>query len=73
MPWPLPLLPEIVYGPFTSGRLGATLEINLLPANLRVCNLSCGYCHFRRTQWRQAGSRRRGPLAHAGSNRRGGV
>jgi wyosine [tRNA(Phe)-imidazoG37] synthetase (radical SAM superfamily) len=55
MPWPLPLLRDIVHGPFTSSRLGISLEVNLLPANLRVCNLTCGYCHFSRTTWRNRG------------------
>ncbi len=49
---PLPLLQAIVYGPVASNRLGATLGVNLLPANLRVCNLHCGYCHFSPTRWR---------------------
>lgn len=55
MPCPLPLLQDIVYGPVASNRLGASLGVNLLPANLRVCNLNCGYCHFTATKWRDRG------------------
>ncbi len=52
---PLPLLQDIVYGPVASNRRGASLGVNLLPANLRVCNLHCGYCHFSPTRWRDPG------------------
>lgn len=49
---PLPLLQELVYGPVATNRLGASLGVNLLPANLRVCNMECRYCHFSATRWR---------------------
>jgi wyosine [tRNA(Phe)-imidazoG37] synthetase (radical SAM superfamily) len=52
---PLPLLQEIVYGPVATNRLGASLGVNLLPANLRVCNMTCAYCHFSSTRWRDGG------------------
>jgi wyosine [tRNA(Phe)-imidazoG37] synthetase (radical SAM superfamily) len=58
---PLPLLQDIVYGPVAANRLGASLGVNLLPANLRVCNLNCGYCHFSPTRWRD-----QEPTAHGG-------
>lgn len=53
MPLPLPLLREIVSMPAASNRLGTSLEVNLLPANLRVCNLRCAYCQFSATRWRE--------------------
>ncbi|MBN1249978.1 MAG: hypothetical protein JXC32_20105 [Anaerolineae bacterium] len=42
---PLPLVPGIVYGPIRSRRLGLSLGINLLPADLKVCSFDCIYCH----------------------------
>jgi wyosine [tRNA(Phe)-imidazoG37] synthetase (radical SAM superfamily) len=41
-----PTLERIVYGPVRSRRLGASLEVNLLPAGRKVCNMNCAYCHY---------------------------
>lgn len=38
------LFPEPVFGPIHSRRLGASLGINLLPANAKVCSFECVYC-----------------------------
>lgn len=35
-----------VYGPVVSRRLGRSLGINLLPNEIKVCSLDCGYCQF---------------------------
>ena len=45
----LPLERGIVYGPIASRRLGISLGINLLPANLKVCSYDCVYCHYGHT------------------------
>jgi wyosine [tRNA(Phe)-imidazoG37] synthetase (radical SAM superfamily) len=38
------LFDDIIFGPVTSRRLGASLGINLLPANSKFCNFNCIYC-----------------------------
>ena len=38
------LFDEIIFGPVKSRRLGASLGINLLPANGKFCNFNCIYC-----------------------------
>lgn len=38
------LFEEIVFGPVKSRRLGASLGINLLPGNRKICNFNCIYC-----------------------------
>lgn len=38
------LFDEIIFGPITSRRLGASLGINLLPTTAKVCNFNCIYC-----------------------------
>ena len=38
------LFNSIVFGPVISRRLGASLGINLLPANRKVCSFNCIYC-----------------------------
>ena len=38
------LFDEIIFGPVKSRRLGASLGINLLPANGKSCNFNCIYC-----------------------------
>ncbi len=38
------LFEEIVFGPVKSRRLGASLGINLLPGNKKICNFNCIYC-----------------------------
>ncbi len=38
------LFGEIVFGPVTSRRLGASLGINLLPEGRKICNFNCIYC-----------------------------
>ncbi len=34
----------VVYGPIQSRRLGVSLGLNLLPANVKVCGFNCNYC-----------------------------
>jgi wyosine [tRNA(Phe)-imidazoG37] synthetase (radical SAM superfamily) len=34
----------VVYGPVKSRRLGASLGINILPFNVKVCSFNCNYC-----------------------------
>jgi wyosine [tRNA(Phe)-imidazoG37] synthetase (radical SAM superfamily) len=38
------LFDEIIFGPVRSRRLGASLGINLLPANAKWCSFNCIYC-----------------------------
>lgn len=38
------LFPEPVFGPIHSRRLGASLGVNLLPPNAKVCSFECVYC-----------------------------
>ncbi len=38
------LFDSIVFGPIRSRRLGASLGINLLPVNSKVCSFDCIYC-----------------------------
>lgn len=38
------LFDEIIFGPVRSRRLGASLGINLLPANSKWCSFNCIYC-----------------------------
>ena len=38
------LFDDIIFGPVTSRRLGASLGINLLPVNGKFCNFNCIYC-----------------------------
>ncbi len=38
------LFSEPVFGPIHSRRLGASLGINLLPANAKICSFECVYC-----------------------------
>ena len=35
---------EIVFGPVKSRRLGVSLGVNLLPANVKICSFNCIYC-----------------------------
>jgi len=39
-----PLLDDVVYGPFESRRLGASLGVNILPVGVKVCAFNCNYC-----------------------------
>ncbi len=39
-----PLLDSVVYGPFPSRRLGASLGVNILPFGVKVCAFNCNYC-----------------------------
>ncbi len=34
----------VVYGPVRSRRLGASLGVNILPFNVKVCSFNCNYC-----------------------------
>jgi wyosine [tRNA(Phe)-imidazoG37] synthetase (radical SAM superfamily) len=38
------LFDDIIFGPVRSRRLGASLGINLLPVNRKLCNFNCIYC-----------------------------
>ena len=38
------LFDKIIFGPVFSRRLGASLGINLLPNNSKICNFNCIYC-----------------------------
>jgi len=37
---------NVVYGPVTSRRFGASLGVNLLPPDRKVCNFNCTYCQY---------------------------
>ena len=39
-----PLVSDVVYGPFASRRLGASLGVNILPFGVKVCAFNCNYC-----------------------------
>lgn len=41
---PIPLHPEIIYGPVRSRRLGRSLGLNVLPTNYKLCSFNCVYC-----------------------------
>jgi len=41
---PTLLFPEIVFGPIHSRRLGASLGVNLLPHDGKLCSFNCIYC-----------------------------
>ena len=41
---PIPLHPGIIYGPVRSRRLGASLGLNILPVNYKLCSFDCIYC-----------------------------
>lgn len=38
------IFPSIVFGPVHSRRFGASLGINLMPADIKVCSFDCVYC-----------------------------
>jgi wyosine [tRNA(Phe)-imidazoG37] synthetase (radical SAM superfamily) len=42
----IPLQKHIVYGPVQSRRLGRSLGVNLLPRDLKICNMNCAYCQY---------------------------
>ncbi len=46
MPATIPLQDTVVYGPIRSRRLGASLGINPLPADHKVCSSNCVYCQY---------------------------
>lgn len=48
----IPLQDTIVYGPIHSRRLGASLGINVLPTDRKVCSSNCVYCQY---GWTPAG------------------
>jgi len=50
----IPLQKRIVYGPVHSRRLGSSLGVNLLPPDLKVCNMNCAYCQYGWTRERAA-------------------
>ncbi len=54
---PIPLQKRIVYGPVGSRRLGASLGVNVLPHNLKICNMNCAYCQYGWTNVRRSSSR----------------
>ncbi|RPH32752.1 MAG: radical SAM protein [Bacteroidales bacterium] len=49
------LFDSIVFGPIRSRRLGASLGINLLPVNSKVCSFDCIYCECGWTNKQQKG------------------
>ena len=42
----IPLQPGIIYGPVRSRRLGASLGLNILPRNYKLCSFNCVYCQY---------------------------
>ena len=46
MPNTIALQESVVYGPIHSRRLGASLGINVLPADRKVCSSNCVYCQY---------------------------
>ena len=46
MPDTIPLQDSVVYGPIHSRRLGASLGINVLPIDRKVCSSNCVYCQY---------------------------
>ena len=38
------LFNETIFGPIHSRRLGASLGVNLLPVNAKICSFDCIYC-----------------------------
>src|SRR5712691_5929197 len=56
----MPLLEGIVYGPVRSRRLGRSLGINVLPRDLKVCNMNCAYCQYGWTRKRHSRGQSRG-------------
>ncbi len=42
----IPLQDSVVYGPIRSRRLGASLGINVLPLDRKVCSSNCVYCQY---------------------------
>ena len=49
------LFDSIVFGPVLSRRLGASLGINLLPVNSKVCSFDCIYCECGWTDKKEKG------------------
>lgn len=49
------LFDSIVFGPIRSRRLGASLGINLLPINSKICSFDCIYCECGWTDKQQKG------------------
>ncbi|OHB76445.1 MAG: hypothetical protein A2Z34_05990 [Planctomycetes bacterium RBG_16_59_8] len=45
----------VLYGPVRSRRLGASLGINILPFNRKICSFNCGYCQC---GWTETGALR---------------
>jgi wyosine [tRNA(Phe)-imidazoG37] synthetase (radical SAM superfamily) len=48
----MPLQNRIVYGLVRSRRLGRSLGINVLPRDMKVCNMNCAYCQYGLTRKR---------------------
>jgi wyosine [tRNA(Phe)-imidazoG37] synthetase (radical SAM superfamily) len=42
----LSLQKGIIYGPVDSRRYGASLGINLMPVDYKLCSFNCVYCHY---------------------------
>lgn len=42
----IPLQQGILYGPVRSRRLGLSLGLNLLPDEIKLCSMDCGYCQY---------------------------
>lgn len=43
---PIPLQPDVAYGPVPSRRFGRSLGVNLLPPGRKLCNFDCVYCQY---------------------------
>lgn len=41
-----PLQQGVLYGPVQSRRLGRSLGLNILPDEIKVCSMDCGYCQY---------------------------
>ncbi len=42
----IPLQQGVLYGPVQSRRLGRSLGLNILPDEIKVCSMDCGYCQY---------------------------
>jgi wyosine [tRNA(Phe)-imidazoG37] synthetase (radical SAM superfamily) len=47
----IPLQNSVVYGPVVSRRLGRSLGLNILPADIKFCLSDCIYCQYGRTDF----------------------
>lgn len=52
------LFDSVIFGPVKSRRLGASLGINLLPNDAKLCNYNCVYCECGLTNHRSQGKKK---------------